>query len=134
MKKIKMSRGITLTFEEGCNKYLENCRQRNLREGTIGHYKQSYTQFYKYFDPKMSIEDIDEQSYKDYVLHLKSALDNDVSINSYLRDLITTLIPVGLLKKEVTKSFSIKTVNMPKCSEFSLKNISLTTTLCKPNN
>ena len=35
MKKLKMARGITLTFEEGCNKYLENCRQRNLREGTI---------------------------------------------------------------------------------------------------
>ena len=35
MKKLKMSRGVTLTFEEGCNKYLENCRQRNLREGTI---------------------------------------------------------------------------------------------------
>lgn len=34
MKKLKMARGVTLTFEEGCNKYLENCRQRNLREGT----------------------------------------------------------------------------------------------------
>ena len=34
MQKIKMSRGVTLTFEEGCNKYLENCRRRNIREGT----------------------------------------------------------------------------------------------------
>ena len=34
MQKIKMSRGVTLTFEEGCKKYLENCRQRNLKEGT----------------------------------------------------------------------------------------------------
>ena len=91
MKKIKMMRGTTLTFEEGCNKYLEYCRQRNLRQGTVNHYKQSYTQFFKYFDPQMPIEDIDEQTYKDYVLHLKSTLDNDVSINSYLRDLITTL-------------------------------------------
>ena len=32
MQKIKMSRGVTLTFEEGCKKYLENCRQRNLRD------------------------------------------------------------------------------------------------------
>ena len=32
MKKLKMARGVTFTFEEGCNKYLENCRQRNLRE------------------------------------------------------------------------------------------------------
>ena len=89
MKKLKMT-ATTLTFEEGCNKYLEYCRQRNLREGTIGHYKQSYTQFYKYFDSKMPIEDIDEDTYKDYVLYLKSTLHNDVSINSYLRDLITT--------------------------------------------
>ena len=37
MKKLKMARGTLLTFEEGCNKYLEYCRQRNLREGTIGH-------------------------------------------------------------------------------------------------
>ena len=42
MQKIKMSRGVTLTFEEGCKRYLENCRQRNLREGTINHYKFFY--------------------------------------------------------------------------------------------
>ena len=57
MKKLKMTATQSMTFEEGCNKYLEYCRQRNLREGTVGHYRQSYTQFYKYFDPKMSIED-----------------------------------------------------------------------------
>ena len=28
MKKLRVSRGIILTFEEGCNRYLENCRQR----------------------------------------------------------------------------------------------------------
>ena len=87
MKKLKMARGVTLTFEEGCNKYLENCRQRNLREGTIEHYRrQSYVQFYKFFAPKMPIENIDEQTYKDYVLHLKSTLDNDISINKYRRE------------------------------------------------
>ena len=47
MKKLKMARGVTLTFEEGCNKYLENCRQRNLREGTINHYiRQHRTAFF----------------------------------------------------------------------------------------
>ena len=70
MKKLKMARGIALTFEEGCNKYLENCRQRNLREGTIEHYRQSYLYFCKFFDPKMPIEDIDEQTYKDYHFRL----------------------------------------------------------------
>ena len=38
MKKLKMVKGTELTFEEGCDKYLENCRQRNLREGTIDIY------------------------------------------------------------------------------------------------
>ena len=80
-----------LTFEEGCNKYLEYCKQRNLRQDTIRHYHQSFIYFYKYLDKNMPIEDITVNTYKDYVLHLKSTLKNDVSINSYLRDLITTL-------------------------------------------
>ena len=42
MKKLKMARVVTLTFEEGCNKYLENCRQRNLRKGTIAHYEKVF--------------------------------------------------------------------------------------------
>ena len=91
MKKLKMKQGKSITFEEGCNKYLEYCRQRNLREGTINHYRQSYVQFFKFFDPETPIEDIDEEAYKNYVLHLKETLDNDVSINSYLIDFITTM-------------------------------------------
>lgn len=91
MHKLKMKATKGLTFEEGCNKYLEYCRQRNLRQGTINHYRQSYVQFFKFFDPDTPIEEIDEDAYKRYVLHLRSTLDNDVSINSYLRDFITTM-------------------------------------------
>ena len=91
MQKFKMKATKTMTFREGCEKYLEYCRQRNLREGTIKHYRQSYTQFYKFFDPDMPIEKFDKNTYKRYVLYLRATLHNDVSINSYLRDLITTL-------------------------------------------
>ena len=91
MKKLKMKSTKSITFEEGCNKYLEYCRQRNLRQGTINHYRQSYVQFFKFFEPDTPIEEIDEDAYKRYVLHLKETLDNDVSINSYLRDFITTV-------------------------------------------
>ena len=55
MKKLRVVRSDYLTLEEGCNKYLDNCRARNLREGTINHYRQSYTQFYKFFDNGVSI-------------------------------------------------------------------------------
>ena len=69
MKRLQMQTN-SITFEQGCNKYLDNCRQRNLRQGTINHYKQSYTQFYKYFDREMLLSEITEQTYKDYVVYL----------------------------------------------------------------
>ena len=37
MKKLQMFRDDFLTLEEGCNKYLDNYRSRNLREGTINY-------------------------------------------------------------------------------------------------
>ena len=43
MKKLKLVEKNSLALEEGCNKYLENCRQRNLREVTIEHYSQKYS-------------------------------------------------------------------------------------------
>ena len=82
---------VSITFEQGCDRYILNCKQRNLREATINHYRQSYTQFYKYFDRNMLLSEISEQTYKDYVVHLCSIIENDVSVNSYLRDLITTI-------------------------------------------
>lgn len=89
-KKLQMvSKKITL--EEGFEKYISNCKLRNLRQGTINHYKQSYTQILKFFDPDMPLSDFTSEDYDNYVLYLKSYLTNDVSINSYLRDLITTM-------------------------------------------
>ena len=79
-----MSRSVTLTFEEGSNKYLENCRQRNLREETISHYEQSYTQFYKYFDANMTIENFTSDMYKQYVVFLINTLQNDADILIFL--------------------------------------------------
>ncbi len=91
MKKLSMISQVSITFEAGCDRYILNCKQRNLREATINHYRQSYTQFYKYFDRNMLLSEITEQTYKDYVVYLCSTIENDVSVNSYLRDLITTI-------------------------------------------
>ena len=35
VKKLKMKSAKSITFEEGCSKYLEYCRQRNLRQGNV---------------------------------------------------------------------------------------------------
>lgn len=131
MKKLKIEKANSLTFEEGCNKYLDNCRQRNLREGTIKHYKQSYMQFYKYFDPETPIEDIDEKAYNGYVIYLKETYNNDVSINSYLRDLITTLH--YLINEGYLAPFKMKAIKVDKNNVETYTDEELKLLLRKPN-
>lgn len=125
MRKIKIDTN-DITFEEGCNLYLDDCRQRNLREGTINHYRQSYVQFYKYFDPSMPITNLTEEKFKKYVVHLCDILDNDVSINSYLRDLITTLhflMREGYLKEYKMQAIKVDKTHVETYSDEELKKL-----------
>ena len=126
---MKATRG--LTFEEGCNKYLEYCRQRNLRQGTINHYRQSYVQFFKFFEPDTPIEEIDEDAYKRYVLHLRSTLNNDVSINSYLRDFITTMH--YLMNEGYIQSYKMQAIKVDKSHIETYNEQELQLLLKKPN-
>ena len=110
MKKRKLMGSGTMTFREGCDAYLLNCRQRNLREATLNHYRQSYRQFYKQIDPETPLCRINKAVYDGYVQYLLSTLDNDVSINSYLRDLITTLH--FLMREGYMAEFSMKAIRV----------------------
>ena len=131
MHKLKMKASRGLTFEEGCNKYLEYCRQRNLRQGTINHYRQSYVQFFKFFEPDTPIEEIDEDAYKRYVLHLRSTLNNDVSINSYLRDFITTMH--YLMNEGYIQSYKMQAIKVDKSHIETYNEQELQLLLKKPN-
>lgn len=131
MKKLQMLNKHTITFEEGCNKYLDYCRQRNLREGTINHYKQSYTQFYKYFDHEMPVTEITQSAYNNYVLYLKERMNNDVSINSYLRDLITTLH--FLMDEGYIQPFKMQAIKVDKTNVETYTEAELTLLLKKPD-
>lgn len=126
-----MIRESGLTFEEGCDLYLNNCKERNLRQGTINHYRQSYTQFYKYFDKEMSLSDFNEKMYKDYILHLRETLKNDVSINSYLRDLITTMH--FLMKEGYVEHFQMKAIKVDKTNVETYTDEELKLLLAKPD-
>ena len=132
MRKLRMLPLNPITFEEGCNKYLDNCRQRNLREGTINHYRQSYNQFYKFIDPEMPIEEFDLELYNNYVLYLREALNNDVSINSYLRDLITTLH--FLMREGYLDTFKMKAIKTDQSHIETYTDNELEILLQKPNN
>ena len=91
MKKMKMTVSNKITFKEGCDKYLDNCRQRNLREGTINHYKQSYTQFYKYFDADIVLKCI-SQKHNILFIHIRrKVLNRHIRIKVFVKLRITLL-------------------------------------------
>lgn len=126
-----MTRQFAMTLEDGCNKYLDYCKERNLREGTIRHYSQSYNQFYKYFGKEMLISDFTETVYKKYVVYLRQTLTNDVSINAYLRDLITTLH--YLMKEEYLPHFRMQAIKVDKTNVETYSDEELLVLLKKPN-
>ena len=131
MKKLRMLEANSLTFEEGCNKYLDNCRSRNLREGTINHYKQSYVQFAKFFDMQMPVSEMDAQLYQKYVIFLRETLHNDVSINSYLRDFITTMH--FLMNDGYLPYFKMQAIKVDRSSVETYSEEELMALLKKPN-
>lgn len=71
MNKIKLNYKETLSLKDRCEKYLEDCRFRNLREGTINHYRQAYLMFYKYVDNSLDIRCFNKEMYNGYVKWLK---------------------------------------------------------------
>ena len=130
MKKLKIKEQNFLTLEEGCSRYLDNCRARNLREGTINHYRQSYVQFAKFFDMKMPVSEIDEKLYQKYVVFLRETLNNDISINSYLRDFITTMH--FLMREGYVPQFKMQTIRVDRSGVETYSETELTTLLKKP--
>jgi integrase/recombinase XerD len=91
----------------------------------------SQTQFYKYFEPQTPISDITETAYNHYVMHLRDILDNDVSINSYLRDLLTTLH--FLMDEGYISPFPMKAIKVDKTHVETYTEDELKALLQKPN-
>lgn len=131
MKKLSLSTENNITFEDGCNLYLDYCKQRNLSNGTIKHYTQSFTQFYKFFEPEIPISKFNEQLYNRYVLYLRNTLNNDISINSYLRDLITVMH--YLMNNDYIDTFEMKTIKTSKSNIETYTDDELRILLKKPN-
>ena len=130
IKRLKMQQQ-TLTLEQGCELYLQDCRHRNLREATIKHYQQSYKQLFKFFDTDMPLKQMTQDKYQGYIIYLSERLNNDVSINAYLRDLITTLH--FLMSNEYLEPFKMQSIKVDKTTVKTYTEEELTTLLKKPN-
>lgn len=112
MRKMVLNKEEKITFEDGCNKYLEDCKQRNLRADSIKHYKDCYLQFYKFFDPQMALSEFTEADYKRYTSYLKRKIDNSVTIHSYLMALSATLR--FLMSEGYVREFAMPNVKIDK--------------------
>lgn len=110
--KLVLNNTTKITFEDGCNKYLENCKHRNLRADSIKHYKDCYAQFYKFFDPKMPLNEFTARDYNEYCVYLKSKIDNSVTIHSYLMALSATLR--FLMAEGYVREFEMKNIKVDK--------------------
>lgn len=130
-KRIKMNINSGLTLRDGCDRYINNCKQRNLREHTIKHYEQSYLKLFTYFPEDMLLDDFTEESYQGYVIYLRETLNNDISINAYLRDCITT---IHFLQREgLVEQFKMQSIKTDKHTVEIYTDEELTVLLKKPN-
>lgn len=121
----------SLTFAECCELYIQDCKARNLRPATIKHYQSSYKQMFNYFSADMPIDEFTADSYNQYVIHLKSNLTNDISINAYLRDLITTLH--FLMYNGYMQEFPMRAIKTDKPAKETYTDEELKALLQKPN-
>lgn len=122
----------TITFEEGCNEYLDNCKARNLRDGTIKHYIDTIRQLYKHIEMDMPIEEITSKTFDNFIIALRSNDEiNDMTLYSYARDLKTLLY--YFMKQEYMPTFKIKLAKADKQPIETYSDADLTKMLKKPN-
>lgn len=91
-KKLKMLATNTISFKEGFEEYIQDCKARNLRQGTIRHYNDSIKQIWKYIPEDTEIKDITQETFDGFkrALRANEAI-NDMSLYTYSRDLKTLL-------------------------------------------
>ncbi len=132
MKRMKMNECKAMTFEEGCEEYLLNCRARNLREGTIKHYKDSMKQLFKYIAPDMPISTMDSETMGKVVIAIKNNSNiNDMSLYTYTRDLKTLMY--FFMKCDYIPTFKISLAKADKQPIETYSDYELRKLLKKPN-
>ncbi|MBY6948377.1 tyrosine-type recombinase/integrase [Clostridium botulinum] len=132
MKKIRMNYKNDKTFKDGFEEFILNCRSRNLRDGTIKHYQESYRQIVKYFDEDILLSDIGKKVFEEFILRIEKNKDiNSQTLYTYSRDLKTIIN--FFINMEYTPMFKII---LPKADKHPIETYSdeeLEKMLKKPN-
>ena len=132
MKKMQMNVKNDVTFRQGCEEYLRDCEARNLRQGTIKHYKEAMSQLFKYIDENMLIKDMDKSTMDSLIITLRNNENiNDVSLYTYARDLKTLMY--FFMKREYLPSFKLILAKADKQPVETYSDMELIKLLKKPN-
>lgn len=132
MKRMKLNYKNDKTFKEGFEEFILNCRARNLREGTIKHYTESYRQIIRYLDENLLLADINKKIFENFIIEVKKNKDvNSQTLNTYARDLKTIIY--FFMKQEYVKTFKIELPRVDKKPIETYTNEELALLLKKPN-
>lgn len=132
MRKIKMFVPNDKTFAQGCEEYLDNCCARNLRDGTIKHYRDSIRQIQKYIDGDMYIKDITKETFDNFIKALRNNKNlNSMSIYTYSRDFKTILN--FFMRREYLQAFKVQLMKADKKPIETYSDAELIRLLKKPN-
>ena len=132
MQKMKMrDLSNNLTFAEGQEEYIRDCKVRNLRAGTIRHWTDSFTNMCHYISPDTLISDFDEDTMPEFILAHRDKELSDMALYTYCRDLRTLLY--FFMKQGWLREFKVE---IPKCSKTPVETYTdeeLSLLLKKPN-
>jgi len=104
-KRITIQRN-TITFQEGFDEYIYNCKARNLREGTIKHYQESMKSISRFIDPNIPISEFDKNTLPNFIVECRENLNiKDITLYTYARDLKTLMY--YFMKRDYMPSFKI---------------------------
>ncbi len=130
--KIKMVADNFITFSEGCEEYILDCKARNLRDGTLRHYTDSAKQIKKYIGEDTLIKDIDKDVVDDFIIQLReNPLLNEMSLYTYARDFKTLMY--FFMRKEYVPYYKIKIPKVDKQPIETYTDRELQILLKKPN-
>lgn len=106
-KKISCQTENLITFKEGVEEYLIDCKRRNLRKDTLRHYRESYKSITRIIDENIYIKDLNINSVGEFVVKCKEKFNiNDQTLHTYTRDLKTWMY--YWMRQEYIPNFKIK--------------------------
>lgn len=107
MHKIKLKTNKnTLTFYEGFNLFILNCKAKGLRTATIEHYRIAYNQIIKIIDKDTILSELNLKKFNEFIIKSSDESRNSQTVYSLVRDFKTILN--YFIKSNYINSFEMK--------------------------